>query len=117
MTAEPTTYPQHPYQPPEGTAQILLVRHGQSQPYDPLRPFNLVGGHGDPALTDKGHLQAELLGQRLEAEPIAAIYVSTLTRTHQTAAPLAARLGMEPIVEPDLREVFLGSGEGGRFEK
>ncbi|NJR42529.1 MAG: hypothetical protein HC767_07545 [Akkermansiaceae bacterium] len=29
-------------------------------------------------------------------------------RTHQTAAPLVARLGIEPKVEPELREVFLG---------
>jgi probable phosphoglycerate mutase len=30
----------------------------------------------------------------------------------QTAAPLAARLGLDPIVEPDLREVNLGEWEG-----
>ena len=30
----------------------------------------------------------------------------------QTAAPLAARLGLEPIVERDLREVHLGEWEG-----
>jgi probable phosphoglycerate mutase len=38
-----------------------------------------------------------------------------LRRTVQTAAPLAAHLGLEPIVEPDLREVLLGEWEGGRF--
>ena len=46
-------------------------------------------------------------------ERISAIYVTTLTRTHQTAAPLAERLGIEPRVEADLREVFLGEWEGG----
>ena len=50
-------------------------------------------------------------------EPIAAIYVTTLHRTHQTAAPLAARLGLTPIEEPDLREVFLGEWEGGELPR
>jgi probable phosphoglycerate mutase len=31
----------------------------------------------------------------------------------QTAAPLVARSGMTPVVEADLREVFLGEWEGG----
>ena len=38
--------------------------------------------------------------------------MTTLRRTVQTAAPLAARLGIEPRVEPDLREVHLGEWEG-----
>src|SRR4029453_3244768 len=50
-------------------------------------------------------------------EPITAIYVSNLRRTAETAAPLAARLGLEPHVEPDLREVYLGEWEGGSFRK
>jgi probable phosphoglycerate mutase len=41
--------------------------------------------------------------------------VTTLTRTHRTAAPLAARTGLEPVVVPDLREVSLGEWEGGEF--
>ena len=61
--------------------------------------------------------QAELLADRLQHEPIAAIYVTTLRRTHETAAPLARRLGLTPIEEPDLREVFLGEWEGGLFRR
>ncbi len=52
------------------------------------------------------------MGARLADQPIAAIYVSTLQRTHQTAAPLARHLGLTPIVEADLREVHLGEWEG-----
>ncbi len=81
--------------------------------------FALVDGHGDPPLAPAGELQAELVADRLASsgEPIAAIYVTTLRRTHQTAAPLASRLGLEPIVEPELREVYLGEWEGGEFRR
>ena len=41
--------------------------------------------------------------------------MTSLQRTHQTAAPLAARLGLELVEEPDLREVFLGDWEGGEL--
>ncbi len=75
----------------------------------------LVDGHGDPPLSAEGQLQAERVGERLAREKIDAIYVSTLTRTAQTAAPLATRLGVTPIVEADLREVHLGDWEGGVF--
>lgn len=82
-------------------------------------PFALIDGHGDPHLHPEGVEQAELMAERLAttAEPIDAIYVTTLTRTHQTAAPLAARLGIEPKVEADLREVFLGDWEGGELRR
>ena len=43
--------------------------------------------------------------------------MTTLQRTAQTAAPLAARLGIEPRVEADLREVYLGEWEGGSFRR
>lgn len=97
---------------PPGASELLLVRHGESEPLVPGRPFPLTGGHGDPALAPDGLRQAERLGERLSRHPIDAIYVTTLRRTHQTAAPLAARLGLTPIVEPDLREVHLGEWEG-----
>lgn len=111
------SFPQTLHQPPPGTCRVVLVRHGQSAPFVPGEPFDLVDGHGDPHLTQLGHHQAELVGARLAEEPVSSIYVSSLTRTHQTAAPLARHLGLEPVVEPDLREVFLGEGEGGLFRQ
>jgi probable phosphoglycerate mutase len=57
------------------------------------------------------------VAERLKDEDLAAIYVSTLQRTRQTAAPLVAQSGLEPLVEPDLREVFLGDWEGELFRK
>jgi 2,3-bisphosphoglycerate-dependent phosphoglycerate mutase len=111
----PEGFRQHRFTAPPGATTVLLVRHGESAPAHPDRPFQLVDGHGDPALDPVGVKQAELLADRLQHEGLAAIYVTTLGRTHETAAPLAARTGLTPIVEPDLREVFLGEWEGGEF--
>jgi probable phosphoglycerate mutase len=107
------SFPQTLYQPDEGACQILLVRHGQSAPFVPDQPFELIDGHGNPHLTELGQHQARLLGERLAEEPIDAIYASNLTRTSQTAAPLAANLGLKTYIDRDLREVFLGEFEGG----
>lgn len=116
-SAAPEEYPQKPFERPRGSTELILVRHGASEPMRPDRPFPLVDGHGDPALAPNGVIQAEQVGERLANHPIDAIYVSTLRRTAQTAAPLAARLGIEPIVEPDLREVHLGEWEGEVYRK
>lgn len=114
-----TEYRQSRFRRPPGACELLLVRHGESEPARPGEPFPLVDGHGDPALDPAGVAQAERVAERLAAsgEDITAIYVTTLRRTHQTAAPLAARLGLEPRVEPDLREVHLGDWEGGEFRR
>lgn len=117
MSETKTSYHQKMFQPQPGSCQILLVRHGQSAPFVEGEPFALVSGHGDPPLSPLGRWQAERVAQRLASESISAIYVSSLTRTHQTAAPLAARLGQIPTIDPELREVFLGDFEGGLFRK
>jgi probable phosphoglycerate mutase len=112
-TTTPQEHRQVRYTPLPGSTEILLVRHGESAPFRPGEPFPLVGGHGDPPLAPEGERQARAVGDRLAEETIHAIYVTSLCRTHQTAAPLAERLGLAPIVEPDLREIFLGEWEGG----
>ena len=107
------------FERPAGATSILLVRHGESVPAHPDVPFPLVGGHGDPELDLRGLEQAERIGARLShpryGESISAIYVTNLCRTAQTATPLAAALALEPVVEADLREVFLGEWEGGLY--
>jgi len=100
--------------PPLAT-EILLVRHGETIAADPAKPFPLVDGHGDPELAPQGIEQAERIATRLAGEKIDAIYVTTLRRTHETAAPLAARTGLTPVVEAGLREVRLGDWEGGLY--
>ena len=59
--------------------------------------------------------QAEALAERLKTDSITAIYVTKLRRTHETAAPLAAHLGIAPIEDPDLHEVHLGDWDGGLY--
>ncbi|GAA2215032.1 histidine phosphatase family protein [Nonomuraea monospora] len=116
-SSAPVEYRQGRFRTPPGATEILLVRHGESEPARPGRPFPLVDGQGDPGLAPEGHEQAERVGLRLSSEPIDAIYVSSLRRTSQTAAPLAARLGLTPVVDPELREVHLGEWEGGLFRR
>jgi probable phosphoglycerate mutase len=114
---EPVAYRQIRFAPPPGACELLLVRHGESEAAVDGQPFELVEGHGNPALSVEGKEQAELVGARLAHERIDAIYVSNLVRTHQTAAPLARHVGLTPIEDRDLREVFLGEWEGGEFRK
>jgi probable phosphoglycerate mutase len=110
--AAPREYRQSRFRRPPGSTELVLVRHGESAAMVHGRPFPLVDGHGDPDLAPEGRAQAELIADRLVGHPIDAIYVTSLRRTVQTAAPLAARLRIEPQVERDLREVNLGEWEG-----
>ncbi len=114
---EPASYRQERFEPPPGALDLLLVRHGQSEAYQDGRPFALVGGHGDPPLSELGQQQARQVAERLSTAGLAAIYVTNLQRTAQTAAPLAAKVGLSPLIESDLREVNLGDWEGGEFRK
>ena len=109
----PRSFSQRPYVGPPGSTELLLVRHGASADSLEGETFELVEGQGDPPLSEAGRHQAEQVGLRLAQEPFDALYVSTLQRTVQTAAPLVARTGMTPVVDADLREVFLGEWEGG----
>lgn len=110
-------YRQPRFRRPPGSTELFLVRHGESEPAVPGRSFDLVDGHGDPALASEGREQAARVADRLTDQGIEALYVSTLRRTVETAAPLAERLGLVPQVEPDLREVYLGEWEGGLFRQ
>jgi probable phosphoglycerate mutase len=110
-------YRQSRFRRPPGATDVILVRHGESEPAVPGKPFAMVDGHGDPALAPDGRDQAEAVGARLADQGVEAIYVTNLRRTAETAAPLAARLGMAPVVEAGLREVHLGEWEGGLFRQ
>jgi len=89
--------------------RLILIRHGQT--------VSNVGGLLDTAhpgadLTLLGREQSEALVTSLAPVEIDALYVSTLVRTHQTAAPLATARGLEARVREDIREVGAGDLEG-----
>jgi phosphohistidine phosphatase SixA len=65
--------------------------------YYVMRHLHTPAGERDPDLTAEGQRQAALLGGVLRDRP-RIIYVSSFKRTRQTAAPLAAALGLTPIV-------------------
>jgi probable phosphoglycerate mutase len=113
----PRRFSQVPYQGPPGSTELLLVRHGASADAVEGEDFELLEGHGNPALSDIGREQAELVAARLARQQFDALYVTTLRRTAETAAPLVRLTGLEPIVEADLREVRLGEWEGGLFRQ
>jgi 2,3-bisphosphoglycerate-dependent phosphoglycerate mutase len=81
----------------------------------PGEPFESLEGHADPPLAPEGEQQAAAVAARLAGGSFAAIFVTPLQRTSQTAAPLARAVGLEPIVVPELREVGLGEWEGGEL--
>ena len=115
--AAPSANGQSRYVVPSGATEFVLVRHGASEGYVPGNPFPLVDGHGDPALSELGQEQAVLVGRRLAGERVDAIYVTSLRRTVQTAAPFLAASGMQANIVHDLREVHLGEWEGGRIRE
>jgi 2,3-bisphosphoglycerate-dependent phosphoglycerate mutase len=116
-TPAPASFRQHRFEPLPEAAELILVRHGQSEAYVDGTLFPLADGHGDPPLSALGREQAGQVCARLGAAGIDAIYVTTLRRTAQTAAPLAEQLGLELRVEAGLREVYLGDWEGGLYRK
>src|SRR6059036_2845795 len=99
QSSEREEYRQYRFSLPEGATDLLIVRHGESAPARLDAPAPRVDGHSDPELAPEGREQAERLAERLAHEHIDAIYVTNLRRTAETAAPLAARLGLTPIVE------------------
>ncbi|MBW3608230.1 MAG: histidine phosphatase family protein [Actinobacteria bacterium] len=108
-------YEQEDYSRPPGSIEVVLVRHGASQAAVEDQPFELLEGQADPPLSPAGERQAQAVAEHLAGEPLAAIYVTPLRRTAQTAAPLAKLTGLGPVVVPELREVHLGELDGGAF--
>ena len=78
---------------------ITFVRHAES--------VSNAGGvtmpHDAIPLSDLGHQQAKILATLIDVVPTT-ILVSSMTRTHQTAAPFSERFSMRPKVHPGLNE-------------
>jgi len=113
----PESYPQRAFAPPPDATEVVLVRHGASKAAVPGEPFEELEGQSDPPLAPEGEQQARAVAGRLagSGETFAALFVTPLRRTAQTAAPLAELTGLDPVVVPELREVGLGEWEGGEL--
>jgi probable phosphoglycerate mutase len=109
------SFEQTPYELPPGSTELILVRHGASEAALEGSTFPLVDGRSNPALSGPGREQAEMVAARLADEAFSGLFVSTLRRTAETAAPLAELTGAEPQVIPDLCEISLGDLEGGQY--
>jgi probable phosphoglycerate mutase len=87
--------------------ELLLIRHAE-----PVRiASGDVDGPADPGLTERGASQAQRLAAWLAAEPIDGVVTSPLRRARETAAPLAAALGIEPVVAAGVSEYDADSDE------
>ena len=75
----------------------------------------LVGRTPGVALGERGRAQAARLADRLAGRGIAALHVSPLLRARQTAAPIAARLGLDALPCPEMTEIDFGAWTGRRF--
>ncbi len=92
---------------------FVLVRHGATTPIGQVLPSRAPGLH----LAEAGRAQAEAAAAaiaRLRPRP-RALYVSPLERARETAAPIAAALGLRASVERGLNECDFGAWTGKRL--
>ncbi len=96
---------------------VLLVRHGQTPTTGKVLPGRAPGLH----LADKGHEQAAAAATRIAAltngRAVAAVYASPLERTRETAAPIAAALGLRVRQAKGLIECDFGTWTGAELKK
>ncbi len=81
---------------------VVLVRHGEASAG--------WSGEADPGLSDVGRRQAADVAEALADLRPAALVVSPLRRTRETALPVAERFGLAPVVEPRVGEVVAPAG-------
>jgi broad specificity phosphatase PhoE len=93
--------------------QLLLARHGETV----WHLENRYAGSSDIELDDRGRQQAELLADWAKEAGLAGLWSSDLRRARDTAAPVARATGLAARVDPRLRELHFGRGEGRTMEE
>ena len=95
------------------TTTVLLARHAAHDRLDRV----LCGRMPGVSLSGEGRAQAGRLAERLARRHPTALYTSPLDRARETAAPLAARLGLDPRVAEGLAEIDVGDWTGRSFDE
>ena len=90
---------------------LYFVRHGQADSNRDSR----FGGWSEAPLTELGQRQATAAAAEMRRREPEVLITSDLTRARETAAPIAEMLGLEPRLEPGLRERSLGIFDGLSF--
>ena len=99
--------------PPSSTL-VLLVRHGQTPTTGKILPGRAAGLH----LADIGIKQAQVVAERIAGiKKVDAIYASPLERARETAAPIAAALGLRTKIDKGLLECEFGDWTGAELSK
>ncbi|GGS19789.1 bifunctional RNase H/acid phosphatase [Streptomyces parvus] len=95
-------------------ATLVLLRHGETA-LTPEKRFSGSGGT-DPELSAVGRGQAERAAEHFAAlGTVQEIVSSPLRRCRETAAAVAARLGLDARIDEGLRETDFGAWEGLTF--
>ena len=78
-------------------AFVRMIRHGKAAAgWD---------GHPDPGLDPLGARQAQTLADALADLERCAVLTSPLARARETAAPIADRWDLDPLIEPRIAEI------------
>jgi broad specificity phosphatase PhoE len=85
---------------------IILVRHAERADGGATAATGMTGSP-DPSLSEAGRARAARLATMLADAGVTAIYTTEYQRTRQTAAPLAAALGIEARMVPAREQASL----------
>lgn len=88
--------------------RLIFVRHAEAEG-NKIRRFH---GWTDSALTERGHLQAQRVAERLKDIPIDVIFSSSLQRTKQTAGYISKVKNLPVSLSDGLKEIHGGDWEG-----
>jgi broad specificity phosphatase PhoE len=95
------------------TMTLYLVRHGESE----ANAAGVFAGQTDSPLTPRGREQAKVVAMALRPVHFDRIVTSTLSRTRDTAAEIAAGRDVRVEAFADLNEIDLGDAAGKPFDE
>ena len=98
-------------QAPDGITTVHLVRHGEVENPHGVLYGRIPGYH----LSEEGRMMAKAAADYLGSRDVTVLRTSPLDRARETAEPIAAQLGLQPVIDDRLIEPwnhFEGKGFG-----